>query len=214
MKASNNKFNSSFQKWKKDFWDHKYLILASVFFFVLAAIINFISSTFVDSITTVRVQDIILDNIPTLDLDTIFIWGVLTVIAVLVIYSVVFRMKELHRIISQISLLVIVRSFFISLTHLGEPAGAYIMPKVPVIYSLFTFNFSNDLFFSGHVAICFLGFLLFKKQKIRYFFLLASIVMAITVLFLHVHYSIDVFAAYFITYGTYKIGKWGLDKLN
>jgi hypothetical protein len=34
----------------------------------------------------------------------------------------------------------------------------------------------------------------------------ASIVLAITVLLMHVHYSIDVASAYFITYGVYKVG--------
>jgi len=32
-------------------------------------------------------------------------------------------------------------------------------------------------------------------------------VMAATVLLMHVHYSIDVFSAFFITYGIYKIGQ-------
>ena len=37
--------------------------------------------------------------------------------------------------------------------------------------------------------------------------------MAITVLGMHQHYSIDVFAAFFITYGVYKMGGWVIKKL-
>ena len=36
--------------------------------------------------------------------------------------------------------------------------------------------------------------------------------MGITVLGMHQHYSIDVFAAFFITYGCYKFGNWFLMK--
>ena len=76
---------------------------------------------------------------------------------------------------------------------------------MPKAYDFLIFN--NDLFFSGHVAIAFLGFLLFQEKKLKIFFLIATIVMALTVLFMHVHYSIDVFAALFITYSTHEFGK-------
>ncbi len=75
-------------------------------------------------------------------------------------------------------------------------------------------DFKNDLFFSGHTAVPFLGFLLFKNRKVKYTFLGASIIMAITVLLMHVHYSIDVFSAFFITYGTFKIGEWLFKKMD
>jgi len=68
-------------------------------------------------------------------------------------------------------------------------------------------TYANDLFFSGHVGLPFLGFLIFKDKKIRYFMLSASIILAVTVLLMHVHYSIDVAAAYFITYSIYALGK-------
>jgi hypothetical protein len=37
--------------------------------------------------------------------------------------------------------------------------------------------------------------------------LVSSIILAITVLLMHVHYSIDVLSAYFITYGVYKLSE-------
>jgi len=46
-------------------------------------------------------------------------------------------------------------------------------------------NFSNDLFFSGHTAVPFLGYLLFKEEKIRYVFLALSIMMGGVVLLMH-----------------------------
>ena len=62
------------------------------------------------------------------------------------------------------------------------------------------------MFFSGHTAMPFLGFYLFRRSWVRYAFLAGSIVMGFVVLAMHVHYSIDVLAAFFMTYGSYRIG--------
>ena len=102
-----------------------------------------------------------------------------------------------------LSLFLCIRSVFLVLTHLKSPIGA-IQSSATGILQLFTY--SNDLFFSGHAGIPFLGFLIFDNKKIKYFMLFSSIILSITVLFMHIHYSIDVAGAYFITYGVYKIG--------
>jgi hypothetical protein len=63
-------------------------------------------------------------------------------------------------------------------------------------------------------AVPFLGFLLFREDNIRYFFLFFSFFMGAVVLLMHVHYSIDVFSAFFITYGTHKVGEKFFNKVN
>ena len=66
----------------------------------------------------------------------------------------------------------------------------------------------NDLFFSGHVGLTFLVALLFWDTPVlRYIYLSMSIVFAVVVLLGHLHYSIDVFAAYFITYTIFVIAR-------
>jgi hypothetical protein len=45
-------------------------------------------------------------------------------------------------------------------------------------------------------------------QALRYFYLASTIFFATVVLLGHYHYSIDVFAALFISYGTYQIALW------
>jgi hypothetical protein len=103
-----------------------------------------------------------------------------------------------------------IRAFFVTLTHLQTPLNA--MPaKFPSFLNILVFT--NDSFFSGHTAFPFLGFLLFKDSKIRWLFLAGSIYMGLTVLISHKHYSIDVFSAFFITYGSYKIGNVIINKL-
>ena len=200
-----------YKQWKREFLDHKYLILISLILLALAYLVSFIASTYVDSIITTIVPDLILDHIPVLDLDMVFGYGIIIVISTIFIYTVFFRIKDAHRVTFQFSLLLFVRSFFMVLTHLGKPAVAKAVTDLPAFYQLF--NFHNDLFFSAHTAVPFMAFLIFRKEKIGKFFLLMAIILAITVLFMHVHYSIDVFSAFFITFGVYTFGEWFCKKV-
>ena len=66
----------------------------------------------------------------------------------------------------------------------------------------------GDLFFSSHTGLPFLAALLFWEHKIyRYIFLALSLIFGAVVLLGHLHYSIDVFSAFFITYGIYHISR-------
>lgn len=205
------KNKSKISQWKKEFSDHKHLILLSISFLIIALVLEYFSSLYVGKTGGVSAPDLILDHIPTIDLDFIFIYGGAFVTLLLLIYPLFYRVKEVHKVISQFSLLVLMRDAFITFTHLADPVAAlnFVAPKW-----FYIFTFQNGLFFSGHTAIPFLGFLLFKGSKIRYFFLFASIVMGIVVLLMHVHYTIDVLSAFFITYGTFKIGEWIFEKVN
>lgn len=191
---------------RHQFKSHKLMILLSFLLLAVANIISCVTSKHVDTIRTVAVPDLILDSIPTLNLNFIFVYGFYAVIIAIIAYSLFFHMKDIHKIILQFSMLMIIRSFFMVLTHLSIPLDAQIITGVPSF--LKGFYFENDLFFSGHTSIPFMAFLLFRNEKIGIIFLAISILMAITVLFMHVHYSIDVFAAFFITYGVYRIGEW------
>ena len=207
-------FKDKLKSWGWEIWIHKYLILLSLLFLIISNFLNIIASSYADRKASVPVADIILDILPAIDLSSLFLYGFTLVIVVLFLYPLFFKVKDLHIAISQFSLLLLIRSFFITLTHLRVSPDA-ISVSVPHMQRFYQFLiFQNDMFFSGHVAVSFLGFLLFRKEKIGIFFFLATIVMALTVLFMHVHYSIDVFAALFIAYGSYKIGKWFFNKIN
>lgn len=66
---------------------------------------------------------------------------------------------------------------------------------------------TKDLFFSGHTAIVFLFFLTAQNKKSRAVFLVFTLIVAASVLLQHVHYTVDVVAAPFFTYGCYEAAK-------
>lgn len=199
-----------YDNWKIELSEHKYLILLSLLFLLFANIINYNAGSYVDTVDAVPVKDLILDNVNTINLEHIFSYGMIILLSVLLFYVLFFRMKQFHTVAFSFSVLIFVRSFFITLTHLGKPVDAAIMTNLPGIYQ--ALNFHNDLFFSGHAALPFMAFLLFRKEKIGVFFLFMTIVLSLTVLVMHVHYSIDVFAAFFITYALFKFSDWFSDK--
>ena len=65
-----------------------------------------------------------------------------------------------------------------------------------------------------HTAMPVLGFYLFRGSWFRYVFLVGAVVMGIVVLAMHLHYSIDVFGAFFMTYCSYRIGRRFLLKID
>jgi hypothetical protein len=202
---------SKFKEWRQEIFRNKKVIILSLIFLCVAITLYSAAGSYAQRKNTVKVPDMILDNIPTVDLDFIFIYGFTAIILIFFAYPLFFKVDKLHVAISQFSLLILIRSFFVTLTHLSLPANALVF-DTPNFFALL--DFKNALFFSGHTAVPFLGFLLFKAKKIKALFLISTIVLATTVLLMHVHYSIDVFAALFITYGSFKIGNWLFKGIN
>lgn len=188
--------------------EYKYLIFISTIIFVIATSIHYISGKYVSSTITANVPDLILDHIGPVDVGFFYVYGYIILFSALFIYPGFFHIRTFHVVITQFSLLIVLRAVFVALTHLGTPPDA-----IPVTFPwIFRgLSFENDMFFSGHTAIPFLGFLLFKGP-IRYFFLGGSMFMGAVVLLIHVHYSIDVLAAFFMTYCSYKMGNVLINK--
>lgn len=188
-------------------WSENKFIVSVIFGFVLLAaslFINYFAGQFADRNVSNTITDLILNNLPVENVAFLFIDGfglfLLFVLALLALEP-----KHLPFLLKALALLVTVRSFFITLTHLAPPIPIS-ASEWGAVGSLFTFN--GDLFFSAHTAIPFLFALLFWQHKIlRWVFVGFSIFFATVVLLGHLHYSIDVFAAYFITFTVYSIAK-------
>lgn len=151
------------------------------------------------------VEDIILSNIPAFDLDFLFVYGTFAILIIISLLLVLWP-NRLPFALKGLALFFLIRSVFVSLTHLGpypiDPAPT----PAPFFNSMF---FAGDLFFSGHTGTPFLGALAFWHiPRLRYFFLGASVFFGTIVLLGHYHYSIDVLAAFFITYSIFNMALW------
>lgn len=202
--------------WKVLLSDHTFKVSFFVGFCLLMAayVANYFASSFSDTQAYVSVGDLILDKIPTYNMEFFFTWFMYFLMALTFVYPVFFKPEIVPFALKTFALLIMVRSGFILLTNIGPPVGFfYEGAKVggQVVSDLL---FRNDLFFSGHTAYPYLSFLLYRQTKLRWFFLFGSIVEAMTVLLMHVHYSIDVFAAFFIAYGVYMASNALFNKLN
>ena len=183
-------------QWKEIFSSNKKIALFVVGLAALlsALAINNKVSTYVDHVHGPAVGDLILDNIPIYDLNFLFFWVVLIFWVSNIIYRLIFP-KEFSFILVSMSLFVIVRCFFIALTHLGPPENLLVTPDELSYYS-----FNADMFFSGHVGAPFFYALLTGIKSIKWIAILYSIAMVVIVLMSHGHYSIDIFASFLIAH--------------
>lgn len=185
----------------------------SVIVATLALALGWFTNYFVIKFATERasnsVTDIILSNIPVFEVDGFFIYGtfIFTFVAAGILLS---HPKRIPFAFKAVALFWIIRSIFASLTHIAPFEAAYISDFGSTINDAF---FGGDLFFSAHTGMPFLGALVCWKEKgIRNFFLAGSLFFAVVVLLGHVHYSIDVLAAFFITYSIFHLAEWMFPK--
>ena len=188
-----------------NFWSDRknvYSTLVGIFFFSVSLVISYFASIFAFNHQSNAVADIILDNIPVIRVDDIFIEGAILFV-IFVLLLLLKEPKKIPFVTKSIALFISIRSFFVILTHIGPSPMSETLDWGT---SLHLFTSGGDLFFSGHTGLPFLLALIFWENKIlRNIFISASIIAGTAVLFGHLHYSIDVFAAYFITYTIYHI---------
>jgi hypothetical protein len=202
IKLELQKIKKSYQISFRDriFWR---ALLISVLILAGALIVNFFAGIYALERASNSVTDLILDNIRVYDVDLAFIYGPLLMFILLVL----FLLSEPRRIpftLESISLFVLIRSGFVTLTHLGPVTDHAIIASDFISY----FTSGSDLFFSGHTGLPFLLALVFWHNRfLRYIFIALSIIFGSVVLMGHLHYSIDVASAFFITYTIYRLAE-------
>jgi len=211
-------FHKTWHHWKILLKDPAYIasLLGGMMMFALSIFVTLIMAAFNDKVQYLAVGDLLLDMLPTYNLTLFFEFGIYLLPVLIFVYAIFFEPERLPFALKTYGILYLFRACFMVLTHIGPPVGFFYGDVLISNDDPFrTLVFRNDLFFSGHTAVPFLAYFIFRKYKIfRALMIATTILMAVTVLLMHVHYSVDVFAALFITYGIYALSNTIFNQLN
>ncbi|HBL19021.1 MAG: hypothetical protein A2X36_13625 [Elusimicrobia bacterium GWA2_69_24] len=126
-----------------------------------------------------------------------------------------YQPRRLPFLLFLLSVYLAVRTAFVFLSPIGAPVGMVDMRVHDLIFSrlLGTWTFTNEFVFSGHTAIPFLFFLFFRTRGLKALMLAGSLTMAVCVLLSRNHYTVDVLAAFLVSYSVYALsesayGRW------
>lgn len=183
-------------------------LLVGLVLFALAIVFQFYASAYSDRVSSNFVHDIILDNIPVVNLNAIIVEGALAAIAGSIILLLV-KPKYLIFSLKAAAIFIATRAVFVAATHLGIYPGQ-VNPDTGFFDRIYTgLGLEAGFFFSGHTGLTCLMALIFWDEKFwRYVYIILSIVFGISVLFAHVHYTIDVLAAPYMTYSIFKMSQY------
>ncbi len=169
---------------------------------VVTALANFLN--FVEARNGFSFNDPILKLYEPLDL-TWIIFGLIYISLFAAVISLYKKPDKLVLAFQAYTIMTLFRIIAMYLLPFNPPAK--MIPLTDPVVEIFGTGqlLTKDLFFSGHTATIFLLFLLSELKSLKVIFLTSSILVGICVLLQHVHYSIDVFAAPFFAYGSYRL---------
>jgi len=181
------------------------MFFLSFLLFSISIFFNYFSGVYATSKAGNSVEDVILSNIPVQPVAFYFVWGAIA----LIVYVTILLLMHPRRapfVLCALAMFYFTRAVFISLTHMGGYPDAVTIDKYFFLDKMFG---GDDLFFSGHTGAPFMLALVYWREPLmRYIFLLWSLFMGTVVLLGHVHYTIDVLSAFFITFTIYKMTEW------
>jgi len=201
--------------WKSFISKKKYLIEFIITILLLIILMLSFSQflLFIEQREGVTLNDPLLNFFTPIDL-TWFTFAVIYLSIILFLITVCKNPLNLMIALQAYGLMVVFRTIAMYLVPL-EPPVQMILLNDPFVQLLGQGDIlTKDLFFSGHTATLFLLYLLTSKNKIRIVFLAATFAVAAAVLIQRVHYSIDVFAAPFFAYTSFRLIKQFKTKTN
>lgn len=140
-------------------------------------------------------------------------FGLIYISVLIAVFSLANSPKRLLIVLQSYGILVFLRIPAMYLLPLDPPE--MLIPLEDPFVQLFGGGvvLEKDLFFSGHTSTLFLLFLGTTKKYLKYLFLAATILVGLSVIVQHVHYSIDVFAAPFFTFAAFKAASFIYSKV-
>jgi membrane-associated phospholipid phosphatase len=188
-------------------WQHKSFRNKTFVALVLVAIILLLLPTFfafIEKREGMVLQDFVLERLPASDVSIptfIIIWSV-----VLLVFYRIYQNPCIFLVVAYgFILMCIARVLTISLLPLNPPPGLITLkdPIANIAYGGKGIFITKDLFYSGHTGNMFLFFLCLQAKWDKIIALSASFMVGILVLIQHIHYSVDVIAAFIFTYFIY-----------
>jgi hypothetical protein len=187
--------------WKSMLFRVEFFLTFTAFAFVIYALSFFF--LFIEARPGALIEDPVLNMFISQDVT----WITFTIIYLSVVAALVHLSRHPRQLLITFNayiFLVLVRMVTMYLTPLDPPAGLILLED-PFVESVSTKTMTRDLYFSGHTSTLFLLYLTARGRLLRTFFLINTILVALAVLVQHVHYSVDVVAAFFYSFTSFKV---------
>jgi membrane-associated phospholipid phosphatase len=192
--------------WSKAWQERRFRNKTIIALLLVAIILTLLPTffAFIEKREGMVLQDYVLDAIPAIDVSIptfVIIWS-----TVLLVFFRIYQNPRLFLVIAYgFILMCLARVLTISMLPLNPPAGLIVLkdPIANIAYGGNGIFITKDLFYSGHTGNMFLFFLCLERKWDKIFALTASFLVGILVMIQHIHYSIDVIAAFIFTYFIY-----------
>lgn len=200
------KSNGWGQAWQNKLFRTKLITGASMFALLLFFLPSFFAM--IEKREGIVLNDWFLHIIPAKDFSIpifIIIWSASLLVIIRSLQQPYFFLTVLLSLV----LLLLLRMATIYFVVLNPPEGLIKLrdPLTSLTYGGTGIFITKDLFFSGHTSNLFMFYLCLEKKGDKLFLLLGTITVGFLVLAQHVHYSMDVIAAFIITYFLVKMVK-------
>lgn len=211
MSFLKNHIQISIKEWNSALSDKNFLLKLLItpgFFLVYSAITQKLGN-YVEMRKGILLNDKLLEIIPSFDF-SLFIFILLYSSLTIVILTHLHKPKVILRIIEMHFLVAVVRQICILCVALEPPIGIIVLRDVFLENTVYPRNspLTKDLFFSGHVASIWLYSLCSENKMIKYYLGFATLLMSFMILSMRVHYSYDVYGAFFFTTIIYFLPTW------
>lgn len=192
--------------WSKAWQERRFRNKTIIALLLVAIILTLLPTffAFIEKREGMVLQDYVLDAIPAIDVSIptfVIIWS-----TVLLVFFRIYQNPRLFLVVAYgFILMCLARVLTISMLPLNPPAGLIVLkdPIANIAYGGNGIFITKDLFYSGHTGNMFLFFLCLERKWDKIFALTASFLVGILVMIQHIHYSIDVIAAFIFTYFIY-----------